>query len=168
MAQDKIRPYLEEMYFEKRMTAIFNKASWPFLTTTQNEIVFCYDHGPHLQPDLSGKTVAKLYLNKGYLCLTIWPHHEKKKDSPSETIILLDDVTQFEFSFYNPPEDPKNKINPATVGEIKPHNSWQNTWRKTYKEIPLFAKITIKRKGYKEKEELVLVFDLPSNKVIRY
>lgn len=157
--------FLEEKYFEKKMTAIFDKVSTPFFTTEKSEVVFTYDRGPHLNPLLSGKVLAKLYLDRnGLLCLCIWPHPETEKQEPSETIVLLDHVDQLTLSFYYPPREPKNTVDPKEVGKDRAPKGWNGSWSQKYDDIPLFAQMII-RQGKEEKE---FRFDLPSNKVITY
>jgi prepilin-type N-terminal cleavage/methylation domain-containing protein len=160
-------PLLEERYAQQRLQAIFSSVELPFFTPSSSSLVFLFDRGPSLIPELSGKVIAKLYFDEPHqcLCLGVWPkpNKENPRKFPSQTFILLDKVSSCTFHFYNPPDPFKMSVDPEEVGRSRPQEKWQKEWKSAYHIFPALVKISITRdpsKGIKD-HEFDYLFDLP-------
>lgn len=152
-------PLMEERYAHQRLQQILPTVNTPFFST-EDGLVFIFDRGLCVIPELSGKVLGRLYHDPltHRLCLGIWPyptHHEVLQE-PSQTLILLDGVIGCSFEFYYPPDPFRNKVNPSPIGTSTPLEGWQNQWKKSYNRLPALVKITITRE-----HTFQYVFDLP-------
>lgn len=154
-------PIMEERYAHQRLQNILPKGEQPFFTDADHGLVFLFDNGLDLHPELSGKVLGRLYYDKSTqcLCLGIWPKPEKEQSlkTPCETLILLDDVSECIFEFYHPPDLFKKPVDPEQVGKPRPSEGWQGTWQVGYHALPALIKLTITH----GKNTFVYCFDLP-------
>jgi len=161
-------PLMEERYAHQRLNYILPTAESPFFTTLdKKDLVFIFDRGPSIAPELSGKVLARLYHDpiQKCLCLGIWPKPTQKNNlrSPSQSLILLDGVSECSFEFYHPPDPFRKPVDPEEVGKLKPREGWQREWKSSFHTLPALVKIHITRdpaKGIKE-HSFDYVFDLP-------
>lgn len=161
-------PLMEERYAHQRLHSILSKAETPFFTTSQEgDLVFIFDRGPAVNPQLSGQVLARLYYDAAHqtLCLGIWPYPKDNDPitTPCKTTILLDRVSKCTFQFYSPPDPFKKTVDPEEVGRSRPKEGWNGGWKTEYNSLPAFIKIHIKRnqsKGVKDRS-FDYLFDLP-------
>lgn len=161
-------PLMEERYALQRLQKILPSAATPFFTSTDNGLVFLFEHPLCANPHLSSQVLGKLYFDKEAqcLCLGVWPKPEKENapKSPSYTTILLDGVSSCFFEFYYPPNPLKLTVDPEAVGKPQPFEGWQKEWLSTYQTLPALVKICVTRdavKGLKE-HSFDYCFDLPA------
>lgn len=157
-------PTLEVRYAGQRLNTIFSRLQdlEPFFTTdNDSSLVFLFDNSPHSQPELAKTVLACLYVDKedNTLCLGIWPHPSTGKKEPFEKQVLLGNISEMGFTFYNPPPFPRKSIDPPEVGYSYPHRGEQSSWRKNYQTRPAMMIITVTR----GKDVLNFAFDLPTS-----
>lgn len=160
LALQQVRwPLLQERYAHQRLQNILPRAQGPFFSEYgDNSLVFTFDRGPYSDPQLSEKVLAKLHLDQNNLVLSIWPMPEKDgARTPSQTYILLEEVSEAHFEFYSPPDLLKKPVDPAQIGLPLPQEGWQNSWSAHYPQLPAFIKLEIKKE-----HPLTFVFDLPT------
>ncbi|MCH9611104.1 MAG: hypothetical protein S4CHLAM81_15220 [Chlamydiales bacterium] len=142
-------PKVEKRYCHQRLDKLFGSVGAPFFTSDQRlpnlskgSLVFTFDRGIGQDPALSGEVVGRLYHDPQTkrLCLGVWPMEGQE---PSETYILLSDVTKLSFRFYQPPVDME-------------HSFWSDSW--TSSHLPALMRI----EGVHEGEPFIFAFDLGS------
>jgi len=120
-------------------------------------LVFAYDNGIDLDPLFSNHVLGRLFLeqvgNRKQLVLTTWPipRCELSEQPPMHKEVLLDDVTDLSFSFFEPyphvvekeaTGDTKKKQEDRAQPSV---NSWQETWLAEYDKLPVLVKVQLKR-----------------------
>ncbi|MCP5470303.1 MAG: DUF1494 domain-containing protein [Chlamydiales bacterium] len=130
-------PTLEKRYAYQRLDRIFKKADAPFFTT-ENGIVFTFDRGPHENPLLANRVLARLYHNQNEkrLDLALWPHNEVHDQTPTESFTILPHVKECSWEFYTPPEPDRKAV------EREKKYGWEPTWLKA-DETPALIKLHI-------------------------
>src|ERR1700733_15857780 len=124
-------PLMEERYAHQRLQHILPKPELPIFTLhPDGDLVFTFDRGLSVYPDLSGRVLARLYYDPtAYaICLGIWPCpalHKQPLESPSQTLVLLDGVTECSFHLYSPPDPFRKPVDPEEVGKSRPTDGWQ-------------------------------------------
>lgn len=171
-------PFFEKHVVDKRLTKVFENipADFHFLTTNtnQNEIqgkslLFTFDHGVDRDFRYSGPVVARLYLDRKIkaFCLAIWPLpnvHPPTWLPPNYPQILMEDVDDLKFRFYNPPSD--KVVDPSYVGKVVPNRGWNEEWFDEYKTLPALLEITLKKEG--ESDPVVFLFEMPYSLAVVY
>lgn len=142
-------PYKEEQCAYQRLCRVFAKVELPFFT--EEGVVFRFDRGIANHPRLSDRVLGKLYYDAPTqtLCLGIWPDLTQTEDpfSPSETLLLLDQVESCLFSLYSPPPPFALPVDPEGVGQPKPLSGWQEVWLSDYETLPALIKIEAIHRG---------------------
>ncbi len=128
--QEKQWLLVEERYCHQRLNKIFSTCDRPLFTSdeqlpnlSRGSLVFTFDRGIADDPLLCGRVLARLYHDpeKNRLCLGLWPYSEKLQE-PSETYILLTDVSSMEMSFYRPP----SHDTPVRTPHAGSHHRWND------------------------------------------
>lgn len=152
---------MEERYAYQRLQQILPQAKLPFFTCRDGSLVFLFDRGLFPDPLLSNTVLGRLYhdTEQQALCLGIWPEpgQDNLLKTPSQTIILLDQVSDLSFQFYYPPDPLKKTVDPKEVGKPEPEEKWQESWRGEYQKLPALIKMYVTRGERKNK----YYFDLP-------
>jgi type II secretory pathway pseudopilin PulG len=159
-------PLLEERYAYQRLQKVLLQAELPLFTTEDNSLVFIFDRGPDLQPQLSGKVLGRLYWDQTShaLCLGIWPLPAKESEEMlSQTLVLLDGVTSCAFEFYFPPDPFKKPVDPEAVKIPRPKEGNQEEWLQAYETLPAWIDLKVARAQEKgiDNHSFVYRFDLP-------
>jgi len=165
---------MEERYAFQRLQTMIPSAQPPlFSLEKDSSLVFIFNRGPWLDPQLSDTVLARLYHDSQQecLCLGIWPDPTKEDEpmrSPSQTLVLLEGVTQLSYDFYCPPDPFKKPVDPEEVGKPRPKEGWQTNWQAEYHKLPAFVKLIVKRKSCAsfDEREIEYIFDLPETVVI--
>lgn len=168
---------LEERYLHQKLGNIFsslpcnseNFKQHFFTSDTDqrqivgNSLVFYFDNGPNLDPQLANFVLGRIYLDaqSKTICLGVWPL--KGKD-PSYTLPLLNQVEKVAFSFYFPPQN-HFIVDPEKVSRTVPQSGWQIIWKDEYQQLPALIKVDITRMpvGDFSGRTLEYVFDIPSS-----
>ena len=167
-------PLMEERYAFQRLQTMIPSAQSPlFSADAESGLVFIFNRGAWQDPELSDTVLARLYLDTQHasLCLGIWPDPTKDEEptrSPSQTMVLLEGVTQLSFKFYCPPNPFKKPVDPEEVGNPRPKERWQSNWQADYHKLPALVKVIITRKSCTSLDERTIkyTFDLPETIVI--
>lgn len=157
----------EERYFLQRMKQILCKLDDKSqFSSTLDGFVFIFDHGPHVEPLLSNKVLAKIFYDapSHTLALTYWPHPHSQQTTPSGTIILLDNVSKPDFKFYYPKANQMANqiVSPDKVGAY-PLTGWQKEWKEEYHARPSLIHLYLTHAG----REVDFKFSLPPYIVTR-
>jgi type II secretory pathway pseudopilin PulG len=146
-------------------------------------LVFIFQNGVSLNPQLANHVLARLYLDKQKrLCLAKWPSPDRwdqTKSLKAHQEILMENVESLSFSFYVVPErnrtiiekTAKKSARPEALVEPENKGEWIHEWKKEYAHLPAMMKVLIKYliPGKDEAEELVFAFVLPnSQKLVVY
>jgi hypothetical protein len=140
-----------------------------------HSLVFAFDNGPKLNPDIANHVIGRLYINdKTQLCLAIMPSPERwlEFESPKvETEILYENVDKMDLEFYTPPTRDRKRIltnnkhkfveTPNLI--LDPQGRWRQEWLQEYGDLPALVKITL---TLKEGKPLVLSYMLPNSHLI--
>ncbi len=157
-------PVLEEHYCQERLSSILSHATLnsekgiTAFYSSNSDLIFTFDNGVWSQPELSNIVLARLYLDADTLCLTIWPqpNREHSNQTPSETLVLLDRVSNLSYDFYAPP-NPFAIVAPKEVGHEHAIDGWQQQWYASYNALPALITLSFTR----DDKPIKLAFDLP-------
>jgi|GEM_PF-4611512 len=151
-----------------------------FFFTSDNKsgspsLVFAFDNGPKLDPNISNHVIGKLYVNdQANLSLAIMASPERWKEFEFQTLeeeILFSGVEKMVLEFYAPPArdrkrilaNNKNKFTESPNLILDPLGDFRKEWLQEYGDLPAIVKITLTLKGRKP---LVLSYVLPNSHLI--
>jgi prepilin-type N-terminal cleavage/methylation domain-containing protein len=164
-------PLMEERYAYQRLQNLLPKAELPLFTIELGGgVLFVFDKGVDVKPELSGRVVAYLYHDEAThsLCLSLWPYSmlsETPSVPPPPILIspLLNGVEACSFHFYLPPDPFRQPVNPEEVGRVRPSEGWQQRWADEYNKLPAMVKICITRNAQEgcPLHTFEYLFDLP-------
>lgn len=145
------------------------------LQNNSTSLVFTYDHRISLGKNQSNHQLGRLYIDdKNRLILSSLISPKLWELNPNLTLkkeVLMDNVSNLSFEFYVPSEKSATgmlKKVPASV-EISPENSWHQSWKASYNQLPSMIKIHMIQKIENQEIPIVFAFPLPnSSKVIIY
>lgn len=150
-------PLLERRYVWQRLEQMLPHAQTPFFT--DEGLVFRFDRGVSNTPELSGTVLAKLYHDEQAqaLCIGIWPDPQKELTrSPSQTLVLMENIDKLSFDFFAPPKPKPLKVDPKEVGDTTPDEGWHTHWLASYNTTPALIEMHLSRDG----DTHTLYFDL--------
>jgi hypothetical protein len=161
-------PLMEERYAHQRLQSLIPKMEEPLFLAEDHSLVFIFDRGPYIIPELSGKVLGKLYHDSEArsLCLGIWPKPDRERTprTPCQTLTLLDGVASCSFELYHPPDPSSSKVvDPKEVGNTTPREGWQEEWKISFHRLPALVKLSVVRDPQKglESRTIEYHFDLP-------
>lgn len=161
----------------------FTSSDLGLLAENNPSLVFLFQNGVLLNPDLANEALGRLYLDKQKrLSLATWPSPERWEsltaNPPMHKEILLENVESLRFKFYVAPDRDRSIIKSnakqssnTDVMEPERKGEWVDEWKREYGHLPAMMKVFIKVKmpGKTEAEEIVFVYPLAySRKLIVY
>lgn len=116
----------------------------------QDSLLVLFNNGIDIDPKFSGEVIGRIFLNKetNDLELIIWPIDEKNHPSDFRKEVLLKDISDFSFSFFDPMQD-----------ETPPTPEWTDKWEKV-DYFPPIVKLNVE---YEKKEKETFYFFPPSS-----
>jgi hypothetical protein len=147
-----------------------------------SSLIFTFDNGVKLSPDIAGTVVGKLYLDKNKsLSLAVWPSFLRWKtaiDPPIYHEVLFDNVEQLAIEYYVPPDGNRKlildnhrvKVNPLSDKlQLDNQGGWRKEWLPEYSELPPLIKLTLTLGTKAGEKKITLTYPLPnSNLIILY
>ena len=180
----QVIPMIERHYFANHDTHnahyyFFSENDLGGLSTNgSSSLVFVYETDSDIKPKNSVRALGRLFVDKhSRLILATWPSPEIWETVPptkAKLEVLLENVTDLKFNFYNPPSrDRKKSIVTPLKDEVavEPTNEWPSEWKQEYHYLPPLMKImvTYKPLGKQEGQTSTYAFPLPkSTKIIVY
>lgn len=124
-------------------------------------LICTFDNEVRKNPAFSGDVLARIYLDTNQsLCLAIWPLHVENPKEWLHREVLMENVSELNFSFYAAPKL-KKTIETGTEKKNPLRGQWQTEWLFEYGEMPSLVKINLKNNS---KEDKTFHFVLPSSK----
>ena len=124
-------------------------------------LVFTYDNGVDLEALFSHRVLGRIFLEQEgenrQLSLATWPVPRcwREAEPPMQKEVLLEHVTDLEFSFFNPrsPEDDGKVQSKGVRASVFDKNAkveaekdrWHERWGMEYQDLPAIIKLRIKR-----------------------
>jgi len=150
LTQSRLQGLFSNMVFQELYRPYFFIENSKYANSPS--LVFTFENQIHTNYAFSNIVLGKLYLEENKLCLGIFPHPKKADGPPKEMRkeVLLDGVTDLEFSFFLAPvdkdeeqEEAENKGNDKT--KKAPSGRWTNDWLKDYEMPPTLVKLTVRK-----------------------
>jgi hypothetical protein len=146
--QNRLQSVLTSIVPDGEGSSLYTKA---FKKNEDSSLVVFFDNGIDPDPQFSGPTLARIFIEQDCLCLALWPQdRDKMKKGPVRQEILLHNVSSFSFRFL--------------VKNIDRSIEWKKEWpKKESWKIPSIICLDLWQ-GIDKNEEpnLNLAFILPS------
>jgi len=135
-------------------------------------LLFSYDRDVDIDPLFANIVIGRLFIDKKSRLIlatfpapTRWP--ENKSPPPMKKMVLMENVDNIAFSFYEPPPSKPKSDRKSLRGVIiqDPEPGFTKEWKNEYAGLPAIMKMEIESQGETRK----LAFNLPySKKYITY
>ena len=143
LTQIRLQKILSRTVFEKKYRPYF------YLDTSdpqRHALIFTFENEAMIDEDFSEIVLAKLYVDKNALTLTLWPHKkDKTKEIPTKVQkeILLQDVTELKIALFKPEDKPGGKKETKKSDQEHPHYGiWTSEWIADFEERATLVHLT--------------------------